>query len=160
MAIIWNLKSSLLKFALADARDNAFRNFCKPLIIEHLNVKPDGSLLEQILRDYQGASGPLSLGRHLLTHISINALGINRDEEYDDMAYKQREFKPVIDSLKNGFPTQYQAALDELQCIANKTRKLIRESGKNDVILYRRLCVKEGGVVAGQLNNGEILMGM
>ncbi|PFI96204.1 hypothetical protein COI88_28735 [Bacillus cereus] len=158
MVIKWNLKSSLLKFALADTGDNTFRNFCKPLIIKHLNV-PDGSrLLEQILKDYQGASGPLSLGRHLLTYISINALGINRNEEYDDMAYKQMEFKPVIDSLKKEFPTEYQEALDELRCIVKETQKMIRNSGKKQVTLYRRLCVKEGGVVSGQLGNNKILI--
>lgn len=158
MATTWNLKSSMLKFALADARNDIFCNFCEPLMIKRLGLQPNGLLLLAALRDYQNSSEPISLGRHLLTDISINALHLSRTTEYDSMAFEQKRYKSIIDSLKKAFPIEYLNALDELRYIVEETQKMIRDSGKEQVTLYRKLCVKEGGVVAGQLGNDKIFM--
>ncbi|WP_430476942.1 hypothetical protein [Bacillus cereus] len=156
------LTSSFLKFALANVHteDNLYHDFCETQIKKQLSIGKKISY--PTLNDYQGASGPKSLGRHLLTNISIKALEISRTEEYGnmygDMRWRQVELEPVIDSLEKEFSREYQDAIDELRYIAKDTQELIRKSGEDKVKLYRKLCTKEGGVVDGQLNNNAILM--
>ncbi|PGP21003.1 hypothetical protein COA01_15810 [Bacillus cereus] len=166
--IKYKLKSSLLKFALSDfsAGDKRYYQFCKTKIKEKLGRDIDFN--SPILKDYQSSSQPQSLGRHLLTDIVVNALGLTdndvkeldyrRTTERDSMPFERDYLKPIIASLKDKFPQEYLDALKELRKITLVTRNMIRKSGKGTVELSRCLCAKEGREVDGQLGQTNILM--
>ncbi|MFL0364586.1 MULTISPECIES: hypothetical protein [Pseudobacillus] len=104
------------------------------------------------IKGYQEGAEPRSLGRHLFTALTYDALEcIKRTQEHGEMEEKRRLFQPIYDSFKEQFPEEYERALNELRFIVSETQQEIKKAGENTIPLWRQLSKNEKnqGVYAG-----------